>query len=325
MPRGQTPGRGLRGRLEEELAPGGPPVLGAGGDRDAVDDLDAVAVAVTVDEARVGEDGLDLARLARVVGWHAVALLDGLLRTCLDELPRSHRRQVPGARAPQAPLHGHRDELRPEKLRRLAADHVVAGDEHDRAAPRAAEGRVDAGFADRDAVEAKIVVLPPGDRVAHDAARRSRLGVHGDEERRVAALLQHLGVLRPLVLHDPLAVGVEELRDERVERPALARPVAVHDDDLVGARRLRASYCGVDLLGVELARLLVERLAAVHLLPLDDARDALHVADHEDPHAHAPTRSSSSASTHAAASLSASASADLRTTSTCGPVSKKEG
>src|SRR5918996_463748 len=251
MPRGQTPGRGLRGRLEEELAPGG--------------------------------------------------------------------------RAPQAPLHGHRDELRPEKPRRLAADHVVAGDEDDRAAPRATQGRVDARLADRYFVEAEIVVLAPRDRVAHDAARRPRLGVHGDEERRVAALLQHLGVLRPLVLHDPLAVVVEELRDERVERPALARPVAVHDDDLAGARRLRASYCGVDLLGVELARLLVERLAAVHLLPLDDARDALHVADHEDPHAHAPTRSSSAASTHAAASLSASASADLRTTSTCGPVSKKEG
>ena len=39
----------------------------------------------------------------------------------------------------------------------------------------------------------------------------------------VAALLEELGVARPLLLHDPLAVGVEELGDERVERPALAR------------------------------------------------------------------------------------------------------
>ena len=39
------------------------------------------------------------------------------------------------------------------------------------------------------------------------------LGVHADEERRVATLLQELRVARPLLLHDPLAVGVELIGD----------------------------------------------------------------------------------------------------------------
>ena len=109
--------------------------------------------------------------------------------------------------------------------------------------------------------------------------------MHPDEERRVAALLEDLGVLGPLVLNDPLAARVELLREQRVERPALPGAVAVHDDDLGGACGARASHGGVDLLRVELAAFLVERLAAVHLLPLDDSGDTLHVADHEDAHA----------------------------------------
>jgi hypothetical protein len=41
---------------------------------------------------------------------------------------------------------------------------------------------------------------------------------------------------------------------------------------------------GVDLLGVEDPALVVELLAAGDLLPLDDAGDALHVADDVDAH-----------------------------------------
>ena len=41
----------------------------------------------------------------------------------------------------------------------------------------------------------------------------ARARVHPDEERRVAALLEELRVLGPLVLHDPLAVGVELVGD----------------------------------------------------------------------------------------------------------------
>ena len=120
--------------------------------------------------------------------------------------------------------------------------------------------------------------------MAEDAELCARARVHPDEERRVAALLEELRVLRPLVLHDPLAVGVELVRDQRVERPALACAVAVHDDDLRRAGGLRAAHARVDLLGVELAAFLVERLAAGDLLPLDDPGDALHVTDDVDAH-----------------------------------------
>ena len=61
---------------------------------------------------------------------------------------------------------------------------------------------------------------------------RSGASVHADEERGVAAGLQELRVLRPLVLDDELAVGIEVLGHEGVERPPLPRAVAVHDDDL---------------------------------------------------------------------------------------------
>ena len=108
--------------------------------------------------------------------------------------------------------------------------------------------------------------------------------MHADEQRGVAALLEELGVLGPVVLDDPLAVGVEQLGNERVERQLLAGAVAVHDDDLGRSGRLRAAYGGVDLLGVELASFLVERRAAVRLRRLDDPGDALHVADDVDAH-----------------------------------------
>src|SRR6185437_7905418 len=99
-------------------------------------------------------------------------------------------------------------------------------------------------------------------------------------------------VLGPLLLDDVLAGGVEQLVDERVEVPALARAVAVHDDDLGRPGGARAAHRGVDLLRVELAALLVHRVAARHLLPPDDPGDALHVAD--DVHLHARTSPTSS-------------------------------
>src|SRR5207245_415817 len=83
----------------------------------------------------------------------------------------------------------------------------------------------------------------------------------------------------PLFLHDELASRVEVFGNQRVERPLIAGAVAVHDDDLAGARHLRAAHGGVDLLGVELSALLIRRtLAARRLLPLDDPGDAFHVA-----------------------------------------------
>jgi hypothetical protein len=112
----------------------------------------------------------------------------------------------------------------------------------------------------------------------------ARARVHADEQRRVDALLQELRVLGPLVLDDVLAIGVELFRQERVEGVALAGAVAVHHDDLGAARGLRASHRRVDLMRVELAALLVERLARARLITLDDAGDPLEVADDEDLH-----------------------------------------
>ena len=66
--------------------------------------------------------------------------------------------------------------------------------------------------------------------------------------------------------------------------------MTVHHDDFIGAAGPRSAHGRVDLLGVELAALVVGAflLAPVRLLPLDDAGDAFHVADDEDLH-FAPT------------------------------------
>src|SRR6185437_15179276 len=84
---------------------------------------------------------------------------------------------------------------------------------------------------------------------------------------------------------DELASGIQEIGEQRIEGVVPARAVAVHDDDLRRACRLRTAHGGVDLLGVETARLVVERaVLATGLRPLDDACDAFDVADHVDAH-----------------------------------------
>jgi len=120
--------------------------------------------------------------------------------------------------------------------------------------------------------------------VRENAVGDARHGVHADEQRRVATGLEEGRVLRPLLLHDVLAVGVEEVGNERVEAIVAARAVVVHDDDLGRAGRLRAPHGGIDLLGVEDATLLVELRVTAGLRALDDAGDALHVTDHVDAH-----------------------------------------
>ena len=95
-----------------------------------------------------------------------------------------------------------------------------------------AERRVDPGLADERPVEAKVLPRLARDGVREDAVRRAGHRVHADEERGVAAGLEEIGVLRPLLLHDVLAVGIEELGEERVEVVRTAGAVAVHDHDL---------------------------------------------------------------------------------------------
>src|SRR5581483_4427769 len=223
-------------------------------------------------------------------GTAGVVRLDGgevgqrLLRGRLDELARLGRRLHPRAETAEPLLHLDGRQPVAEQLARLAADGAVAGDEDDRDAPVAAHGGVDPGLADERPVEAEALPRLARDGVGEDAVGRAGHRVHADEEAGVAARLEEARVLRPLLLHDVLARRVEELRDERVEAPRPAGAVVVHDDDLRRAGRLRAAHRRVDLLGVEDAALLVELLAAGALLPLDDAGDALHVADDVDAH-----------------------------------------
>ena len=185
-----------------------------------------------------------------------------LLRARLDQLARLARRLHPRAEAAEPLLHLDRREAVAEQLPRLPAHRAVAGHEQDGHAPVAAERRVDPGLADERPVEAEALPRLPRDRVREDAVGRARHRVHADEERRVAARLEEARVLRPLLLHDVLARGIEELGDERVEVVRAAGAVAVHDDDLGRAGRLRAAHGRVDLLGVEDAALVVELLAA---------------------------------------------------------------
>ena len=108
--------------------------------------------------------------------------------------------------------------------------------------------------------------------------------MHADEERRVAAVLERAGVLRPLALDDELAAVVEQVRPQRVERQVAAGAVTVHDDDLARPGGPRAADGRVDLLGVEGAALLVEGVARADPAPVRDPGDALHVT--HDEHAH---------------------------------------
>jgi len=74
--------------------------------------------------------------------------------------------------------------------------------------------------------------------------------MHADEERSVTAGLEESRVLGPLLLDHELAIGIEQIRQQGVEGVVAARAVAVHDDDLGRARRLRPAHGGVDLLRV---------------------------------------------------------------------------
>ena len=74
--------------------------------------------------------------------------------------------------------------------------------------------------------------------MAHDAVGRAGTGMHSHEQAGVAAFLQEARVLGPLLLGDVLAVRVDEVGDQGVERPAFAGAVMVHDDDLRRAGRL---------------------------------------------------------------------------------------
>jgi hypothetical protein len=130
----------------------------------------------------------------------------------------------------------------------------------------------------------EMMEIAQQDGVIQSVAARARSRVHPDEECGVTAFFEKRRVLRPLVLHDELARRIEVLRDERVEGPSLPGAMAVHDDDLGGRRIIKKKNRGVDLLRVELAHFIVQRLAAGRLFPLDDPGDTLHVRDDVNAH-----------------------------------------
>src|SRR5436190_16221230 len=267
--------------LEEKLAPRRPPVVGARNDRPRVDDLDAGAVAELRDRVGPLVLDLDLAGLAGVVRRHGIQVPERLFGAGLDCLTRARGHEAACALDARALLDLHRRQAVAEQFRSLTARRLVAGDHQHRAAPGATERRVDPGLADERAVEPEVLEVRAGDGVVHHAVRGPRPRVHADEQRRVDAPLQELGVLGPFVLDDELAVRVEVLGDQRVERVAVAGAVAVHHHDLGSAPGLGAPHGGVDLLGVEPAALLIERRVALRarLLALDDPGAALDVAD----------------------------------------------
>src|SRR5215218_2969178 len=274
-------------RLEEELPPGRPPVVGTRDDLARLGDLDARPVAVLLDGVGSIEVDGDRRGTPRVERRDGLQVAERPPRAVLDQLPRPRSGQLPRAEARKSFLHRDRRQPLPEQRGALAARGLVARHEQDGAAPLTAERGVDPGLANLDPVEPEPPPRGARDGVREDAVSRAGHRVHRDEQRRVDALLEVVDVLRPLVLDHELAGRVELLGDQRVERPPLARAVTVHDDDLGRAGSLRPADGRVDLAGVEAAALLEHRVPAVALLPLRDPGDALHVG--HDENSHGPT------------------------------------
>jgi len=122
---------------------------------------------------------------------------------------------------------------------------------------------------------ASLIVPPGGDAVA---------GVHADQQTSVASLLPHLVVAPPLVMGDPLAIGMQFVGDERIKGPALARTVAIDDDYFRRTRGFGPAHGRVDFFRIELPALLKHRGPAADLLPHNNAAYAFHVG--HDQYAH---------------------------------------
>src|SRR5947209_14377474 len=215
--RGDDPTRTLSARprqnfsceSEEELPPGGPPVLRPGRDLAGARDLDAGPVVVLLHVIRGVEVDEDLAGRARVVWAHRREVGQRTPRGVLDQLPGASRGELARAEAAEALLDGRRGQPVAEQLPPLPAGGLVAGDEDDRAIPGPAERCVDACLAYLGAVEAESPPRGGADRVREHAVAGAGHRMHSDEERRIDAAFEVFDVLRPLVLDDVLAIRVE--------------------------------------------------------------------------------------------------------------------
>src|SRR5579862_7919142 len=110
-----------RRRLEVELTPGRPPVVGARDDLARLGDLDARTEAQLLDLVRRVEVDGDLARSSRVVRFHGLEILKRLARPGFDPLARGLSGKLARAEAAEALLHGDGGETLAEELAPLAA------------------------------------------------------------------------------------------------------------------------------------------------------------------------------------------------------------
>src|SRR5262249_20162932 len=156
------PASSSRSPLEEELLPARPPVVGAGNDLAWPDDLDRRLRADIVDTVGVVEDDPDLARPPGIVRGHRAEIRQSLARALLDQLGAAVGGEVARAEAPGPLRDGDGGEPAAEQRAALVAGDAVAGDEHDRAAPVAAERRVDPDLPPLDAVEGQRPPLAAG-------------------------------------------------------------------------------------------------------------------------------------------------------------------
>src|SRR5207245_225509 len=93
--------------LEEELAPGAPPVAGVRDDRAVVEALDAVPMAQRVRRLGVLVLDADLGRPPGVIRLHRAQVGERLPGAVLDQLPRPRGRDHPRARLAEAALDRH--------------------------------------------------------------------------------------------------------------------------------------------------------------------------------------------------------------------------
>jgi hypothetical protein len=118
-------------------------------------------------------------------------------------LASANGRKLAGAERPDPRFHGDGRQARPEKLlasRQVASSPVTSSTGQ----PRCRRAQRCARLADKRVVEPQVLPLLARDRVRHHAVGRPGAGVRADKQRRVAALLEEVGVLRPEGLHASL-------------------------------------------------------------------------------------------------------------------------
>lgn len=201
-----------------DLIPGGHPVRPTADGLVGRGDLDAMPPFEFAEAVhRVHLDG-NGRRPGGDIRLEAAQILQRLLRAFLDHLPGADGRNLPGGVARQPMLDGHAGETIAQVLAAFADDGGIAGHQGDGCTVMAAQRRIDAALAHQIVIEPQVMPLHGGDGVAQHAIGGVIAGMHPDQQAGVAALFEQLGIARPRVMRHPLAVGVEQIRDETVKK-----------------------------------------------------------------------------------------------------------